>query len=61
MRLKIVKGVDQDVLLSKNINATYVCPRKNEVVVVNGLRYFVRDVVHTYGFEDTLKIFVEEE
>lgn len=61
MRLKIVKGVDQDVLLSKNINAAYVCPRKNEVVVVNGFRYFVRDVVHTYGFEDTLKIFVEEE
>ena len=60
MRLKIVKGVDEDVLLIKNINATFVCPRKNEVIVVDGLRHFVRDVVHYYGFEDTLKIFVEE-
>lgn len=62
MKLEIVKGVDEVQLLRENVNATFVCPRKNEVVVIDGDRYFVRDLIHIYGrFEKTLKIFVEEE
>lgn len=62
MKLKIVMGIDEVCLLAKSINALFVCPRKNETVVIEGDRYFVREVVHIYGrIDDTLKIFVEPE
>ena len=62
MKLEIVTGVDEIQLLSERINATFVCPRKNEVVEVGGKRYFVRDLIHIYGrLEQTLKIFVDAE
>lgn len=62
MKLEIVTGVDEVQLLDERINATFVCPRKNEVVVIGGDRYFVRDLIHIYGrSEQTLKIFVEPE
>lgn len=61
MRFEIVKGIDEIQLLTGRVNATFVCPRKNETVVVNGERHFVREVVHHYGRIEHLKIFVEEE
>lgn len=62
MKLEIVKGADEVQLISRNINATFVCPRKNEVVVIGGDKYFVREIKHIYErFDETLKIFVEAE
>lgn len=61
MRFEIVTGVDEVQLVTGRINATFVCPRKNETVVVEGDRYFVREVVHQYGRIEHLKIFVEAE
>jgi hypothetical protein len=62
MKLEIVTGINEVQLLDERINATFVCPRKNEVVVIRGERYFVRDLIHIYGrLEQTLKIFVEPE
>lgn len=62
MKFEIVKGINEIQLYTGRINATFVCPRKNETVVVNGKRHFVREVVHQYDrIEDVLKIFVEEE
>lgn len=61
MKFEIVTGADEVKLVTGRINATFVCPRKNETVVVEGDRYFVREVVHQYGRVEHLKIFVEAE
>lgn len=62
MKLEIVTGIAEVELVSRRTNACFICPRKNEAVVICGKRYYVREVVHIYERDDeTLKIFVEEE
>lgn len=61
MQLEIVTDCSDEVtLISRRTNATFICPREGEAVVIGGDHYVVRQVLHIYGLHDeTLKLFVE--
>lgn len=61
MQLEIVTNCSAELtLISRRTNATFVSPRKDEVVVIGGDHYIVRQVLHIFGRDDeTLKLFVE--